>query len=433
MPNQAERFPQQAPFQARVSSRLPQAFVAMFMQIALGVLYSWSVFRGPLTAMHGWSKTQTIAPYRYSLLIFALAMIPAGYWQDRKGPRVVASVGGALLVAGCVLSYFFSGSVAGLILSYGVLCGMGVGFAYVAPIATLLKWYPECRGFIVGLAVMGAGLSPFVYGPLLEAYIGRDAARFPVTVPNAFLYMAVFFLIAVIGLAQLYKLPPAGWVPAGWTPPADRVSSEEIGPGGMVRHWQFVILWVIFFFGAAAGLTAIGESVQTYREKVPAAQALITAGTALGLMGLFNGIGRLFWGAVSDRVGRRWTAVAIGVASAVACGGLLRSSTGFWPVVIGLCLATFSYGGYFALMPSFTADFFGARNVGANYGLIFVAWGLCAYVVPGFLARIMDRARVAGNLVAGYHELYSILAVLSVVAAVLAVFLSPPRRRAARD
>lgn len=402
----------------------------MFMQVALGMLYSWSVFRGPLTTMYGWTKTQTIAPYRYSLLIFALSMIGAGYWQDRKGPRLVASVGGMLLVSGCVISYFVSNSVQGLVLAYGVLCGMGVGFAYVTPIATLLKWYPERRGFIVGLAVMGAGLSPFMWGPLLEWLIGRNPGRFPTTVPNAFLVMGLFFLIAVLGLAQFYKLPPPGWAPAGWKPPEGRVSAEEIGPSRIVRSWQFYALWLIFFFGAAAGLTALGESVQTYRDKVPATEALITAGTTLGLMGLFNGIGRMFWGAVSDYIGRRWTAVIIGLTSVVACGGLLRSATSFWPVVIGLCLATFAYGGYFGLMPSFTADFFGARNVGANYGLIFVAWGISAYVVPGYLAGIMDRARLAGNVVAGYHELYSILAVLSLIAAALAAVLSPPKRKA---
>ena len=145
--------------------RIRYAVAAVFMQILLGVLYSWSIFRGPLAQLHGWTKAQTIAPYRYSLLVFAAGMILAGFWQDRKGPRIVASAGGFLLGTGCLLAAWIGDSVGGLVLAYGVVAGLGVGFAYVTPIATCIKWFPDKRGMIVGLAVMGFGVGPLVFGP----------------------------------------------------------------------------------------------------------------------------------------------------------------------------------------------------------------------------------------------------------------------------
>ena len=130
------------------------------LKLVLGVLYAWSVFRAPLAQLHGWSQAQTIAPYRYSLLAFAVGMIFAGFWQDRKGPRVVATVSGLLLGTGCLLAAFIGDTIGGLGLAYGVMGGLGVGFGYVPPIATCIKWFPDKRGMIVGLSVMGSGIGP---------------------------------------------------------------------------------------------------------------------------------------------------------------------------------------------------------------------------------------------------------------------------------
>ena len=408
-------------------SRVFQAVVAMFMQLVLGILYSWSVLRGPLAQLYGWSEAQTIAPYRYSLFALAIGMIAAGYWQDRKGPRVVATASGLLLVAGCIISALFGHRLGGLILGYGLLCGLGVGFGYVPPIANLLKWFPERRGSIVGFAVMGAGIAPLLYSPLVERLVGTDPSRYAATVPRTFIFLAVFFFICVIGTAQLYKVPPSGWKPAGWKPAAQRSSSLSLAPRDMLRSWQFYVIWLTFFLGVSAGLTSIGQSMQTFREKVPASAALIGASTALGLMGAFSGFGRLFWGTISDRLGRRWTLAIIACISCVTCAGILRNTDDFWSVITGLCLATLCYGGYLAVMPALVADYYGTGNIGANYGLMYTAWGLCGFVVPGYFARLMDHAHRAGNSAAGYRELYTTLAVFAVLSLILALLLRPPR------
>ncbi|MBI1791201.1 MAG: OFA family MFS transporter [Acidobacteria bacterium] len=409
------------------TGRVRYAAAAVFMQVLLGVLYSWSIFRGPLAQLHGWSKAQTIAPYRYSLLSFAAGMILAGFWQDRKGPRVVASAGGFLLGTGCLLAAWIGGTVEGLVLAYGLVAGFGVGFAYVTPIATCIKWFPDKRGMIVGLAVMGFGAGPLLFGPLLEQLIGKDPARLSETIPRTFLILAAIFYIGVIGAAQFYKVPPPGWKPEGWTPPSGRAAAVEIAPRAMLAGWQFYGLWVLYFLGTSVGLTAIGEATPLLQEMARSSAAM-SAGAALGVMSIFNGLGRLGWGSVSDRLGRKGAVLGMCAVSIVACMGVLREAGGFLPLLAGLCLVAFAYGGYLALMPSLTADYYGPKNVGANYGILFSAWGICGFVVPGYFASIMDRARVSNDLAGGYREVYWKLAVLASIGAGVAALLRPPRK-----
>ncbi len=408
-------------------SRNRLAAAAIFMQVLLGVIYSWSVFRGPLAQLHGWSRAETIAPYRYSMLAFAVAMVLGGIWQDRKGPRVVATTGGLLLGAGCLLAAWLGDSLNGLIFSYGIVAAFGVGFAYVTPIATCIKWFPDQRGRIVGLAVMGFGVGPLLFGPLLEALLGKDPAQFAVTVPRTFVVLSVIFFIGVVGAAQLYQVPPAGWRPAGWSPPAGQAAAVEISPREMLRMWQFYVLWFVYFLGTAVGLTAIGEATPLLQEMAKST-AVLSAGAALGVMSICNGVGRLAWGSVSDRFGRKPAVLMMCVVSVLACLGFLRTAGSFSTLLLGLCLAAFAYGGYLALMPAYTADYFGPKNVGANYGLVFSAWGLCGFLIPGYFAGIMDRARVAGDLAAGYNEVYWKLALIAAVGAAVAALLRPPRR-----
>ncbi len=267
---------------------------ALVMQLCLGVLYSWAVFRGPLEELHGWSKSTSIAPFRYSLLFFTLAMVVAGFWQDRKGPRLVGSAGGLLLGAGCLLAAWIGDTPTGLILAYGVLGGVGVGFAYVTPIATCIKWFPDKRGMIVGLAVMGFVAGSLIFAPLLEALIGTDASRYAETIPRTFMVMAASFLVCVFGSAQFYRVPPAGWLPAGWSPPqtAGVEETQDFTPREMLGTWQFYVLWLIYFLGTSVGLTAIGQASRIIRE-MGAEGAALTGVAALGVMSFFKGIGRL--------------------------------------------------------------------------------------------------------------------------------------------
>lgn len=397
------------------------------MQVLLGILYSWSVFRGPLEQLHGWTRSQSVMPYRYSLLAFAAGMIVAGFWQDRKGPRLVASVGGFLLALGCLIAGLLHETVEGLVIGYGLVAGVGVGFAYVTPIAMCVKWFPDRRGMIVGLAVMGFGLGPLVFGPWLEWMIGKDVALMTATIPHTFFVLSGLFLVGVVGAAQLYTVPPEGWKPVGWSGAAAKLGSLELRTGEMVRSWKFYVLWGIYFLGTSVGLTAIGEASPLLREAAKGG-AILTAGAGLGVMSVFNGLGRLAWGSVSDRYGRLTALLGMCGTSVVACALVLRIVDGFTMLLAGLCMVAFSYGGFLALMPAMTADFFGAKYVGANYGLVFSAWGLCGFLVPGYFAGLLDAARSRGDLRGGYAEVFTLLAVLATIGGVLSLLLRPKTR-----
>lgn len=401
------------------------------MQVLLGMLYSWSVFRTPLAKAYGWTNVQTNDPFGYSILALVAGTILGGILQDRFGPRIIASIGGVLIGAGWLLSAVFGRNPAALIVTYGCIVGIGTGFGYVAPIATLVKWFPDKRGMMVGLAVMGVGVSPLVFAPIIERMVGHDPSRFASTIPSTFIVIAIVSLIGVVGAAQFCKTPPAGWRPEGWQPVAAAVSTKEnTPPGAMLATWQFYALWVVYFLGASAGLTAISQASPLVGA-LAKSSAVLTGAVALGISGAFNGIGRLAWGSISDRLGRMRTLLAMCIVSALACGFVLRGANGFWHVLAGLCVAVFAFGGFLALLPSLTADYYGPKHMGANYGLVFTAFGISGFLVPKYFAHIVDHAKAAGNVASGYNEVYLILAGMMVVCAAVSLTLRPPRAKAA--
>lgn len=421
-----QRLPEPCPAE-EVGNRWRFAIAAVVMQMCLGVLYAWGVFRAPLEALYGWTNEQTIAPFRYSLLCLPAGMLIAGPWQDRKGPRLVASVGGLLLGSGCVLAAFIGTTPGGLLLSYGIVAGLGVGFAYVTPIATCLKWFPDKRGFITGLAVMGFGAGSLIFAPLLESLIGRDASQYAQTIPRTFLIMAGVFYVFVIGAAQVYRVPPAGWKPAGWAPPANEHGTlHEFTPREMWSTWQAFALWLIFFLGCAVGQTNIGEAAPLIRE-LSKHGAAFSAGAAVGVMALFNGIGRLAWGALSDRVGRKGTGAAIFALGALACFACLQNARGFWQGLLGLCIVGFCYGGVLALMPAFNADYYGTKHVGMNYAILFTAFGLAGFFAPQYFAMRLDAARASGDTLGGYRSMNLILGLCALAAMGLALAVRKPK------
>ncbi len=406
-------------------------YAALVMQLCLGVLYSWSVFRPVIEKANMWKGPQSIAPFRYSLVFFTVGMIFAGFWQDKKGPKLVGSVGGALLGIGCLLAAFMYQSEWGLKFSYGIIGGLGVGFAYVTPIATCVKWFPDKRGTIVGLAVLGFGAGSLIFAPLIEMLLGNDPAMYAATLQKTFLILGVAFLVCVIGAAQIFAVPPAGYKPEGWTPPAAATTSSgavqkaEFAPAEMLKTWQFYALWFIYFFGTSVGITAIGQAAPLVKE-LAAKTAIMSAGAALGIMSAFNGVGRLAWGATSDKIGRKATTITMFAVYILACVFLLRNVTSFGQALAGLCVVGFSYGGYLAMMPAFTADYYGAKNVGANYGIVFTAWGICGFIVPGYFAKIVQAAKDAGDVAVGYNQTYFTLAGMCVIGIVLVLILKKP-------
>jgi OFA family oxalate/formate antiporter-like MFS transporter len=359
----------------KLTNRWVMVAAALVLQLCLGVLYAWSVFRAPLMKQFGWTVKEAGYPLMASFFFFAVGMIVAGRWQDKAGPKKVAIFGGVLLAAGCFLAGAIGSTVGGMVFAYGILGGLGVGFAYVTPIATCIKWFPDMRGTITGLAVFGFGAGTLVFGPLISKLIVS------IGLTQTFFAVGAIMLICVCGAGSMFKVPPAGYKPAGWNPPTPSTATKaDWTPNEIIGNSQFYVLWLIYLFGAAAGLMIIGQAVPIGLEVAKLDRAVAAAG--LGTMALLNGLGRLVHGSISDKIGRKNTVILCFAEYLVAFLLLLPNADTFTKWLVGICIVGFSYGGYLAVMPSITADYFGTKSLGANYGYLFTAWGIAGVCGP---------------------------------------------------
>ena len=402
---------------------------AIPIQLCLGAIYAWSVFTPALKeAPFNFSATQTQVVFSVGLATFAVVMVLAGRWQAKAGPRKVAFVGGLLLGLGYVLAKFLGTSFVGQVICIGLIGGAGIGLGYVCPIAVGIKWFPDKKGLITGLAVAGFGFGALIWIKLAGSW-GHLIDSMGVL--NVFgLYGILFFVIVALGSIVMVN-PPAGWKPSGWTPPeagtkvGRNVAGAEMGPGQMLRTPQFYMLWVVFIFCAMAGLMTIGiiklfgiDALQ--QSGYTAAEASAIAGTAMAVFySLANGVGRIAWGTISDAIGRKAAIFLMAAIQGVMM--LLFFQMGGAPALfyLGAAIIGFNFGANFALFPAATADFFGSVNVGQNYGWMFTAYGVGGIVGPIMAGIFKD----AGS----FTPAFIISGVLCLVAAVIALLTKPPR------
>jgi OFA family oxalate/formate antiporter-like MFS transporter len=388
---------------------------ALIMQMCLGNLYTWSIFRSPLMKTYGWTIKEATVPFTLSVVFFAVGMVFAGRWQDKAGPRIVAITGGILLGAGFLLASQIGSTLGGLYIAYGVLAGLGVGFAYVTPIAVCVKWFPDMRGFITGLAVLGFGAGSMIGAPVGTRLIAQMG------VLNTFALFGVVFGVLTALAGAMLRNPPAGYKPAGWSPPAPaagvKAKKDDYAPSEMAGTIQFYLLWFIYLFGAGVGLMAISQAVPMGVELAKLTPGV--AAGALGIMAIFNGLGRPAFGAISDKIGRSNATMLAFAVYIVALLGVLRGADTFGMYTTGISMVGFAYGGYLALMPSYTADYFGTKNLGLNYGLVFSAWGAAGVLGPIIGAQVRQQT---GSFVGAFW----ILSALCVAGILLALITKAP-------
>ena len=396
---------------------------ALIVQIILGTVYAFSVFVRPLEMEFGWDRTTTQWAFSIALATFAIVMIPAGRLQDRIGPRKVASIGGLLLGVSFLLGALLVAEDRpwALYLTYGVLGGAGIGFAYVCPIAAAVKWFPDKKGLITGLAVAGFGAGAlFFAGPastlLLPPAPDREAvglsqvllvglgiskgSGFGIGWQAFFVLHGIVCATAVVLGAALLRNPPAGWRPAGWRPKVQAGQTQvEMEWKEMLNTPLACMLWLTFIFGATSGLMAIGQ----WKPMM----GIILGDTTfapdwmggfgrfvepVGILAIFNALGRIFWGKVSDVIDRPRAMMMMFLAQGIAFM-LLVSVESHWAVFLASALVGLNFGGNFALFPSATADYFGSKNLGMNYGWIFTSYGVAAILGPVVGGVLFDVTR----------------------------------------
>ena len=400
------------PNEKRVMNRWFVVLGALAIQLCLGSLYAWSIFVNPLKTQYSYTTTQAQAIFSTGLAVFALTMVFAGRLQDTIGPRITAFIGAVLFGSGYLLSSFTNGSFLLLLITVGCISGAGIGFGYVCPIAALVKWFPDKRGLMTGVAVAGFGAGALIFSQLAGHLIVTDG------IMTTFLKMGFIFLAICIPAALLLCNPPENWIPRGWVPPDD---VNSIGPSDytwkqMIGTVQFWMLWIMFITGASAGLMVIGnlKPFGVYSGLSP-----VAAGSAVGILALFNGAGRIIWGVAYDKLGRVRSMSFMFLSQGLAMLLLMKMGSTTTLLAIASAWVGFNFGGIFALFPSSTADFFGTKYIGVNYAFVYTAYGIAGIAGPLVGGRIFD-------LTGSYLYAFFPAGILCVFAAAIALITKHP-------
>jgi OFA family oxalate/formate antiporter-like MFS transporter len=400
---------------------------AVLIQLCLGAIYAWSVFTEPLKS-EGWSGAQTQAVFSAGLASFAIVMVLAGRLLTKWGPRRVAMAGGVVLGLGYMLAGIAGGTdFFRLLVFIGLIGGSGIGLAYVVPIAVGIRWFPDKKGLISGLAVAGFGFGATLWVKLAGSW-GDLIADVGLS-KTLTIYGAVFLVVVLVGgLWMLF--PPEGYKPAGWNPArtegGSHVEGVDLDSSAMLRTPQFYMILLTFAVGAGAGLMSIGlmklfPKPELMKSGLDQAAASAVAGTAMAVFfALANGLGRIAWGAISDRAGRRRSIIIMMATQGVFVFAFRYMAGNPALLYLGAALIGFNFGGNFALFPTITADTFGTRHVGQNYGWVFLAYGVGGIFGPMLGGRLGDLDN--------FSLAFSICGLLCLAGALLIRFVRPPKR-----
>ena len=395
------------------SKRWGIAAAAVVLQVALGAVYAWSVFRKPLGALFHWTGEQVTLTFTIAIFVVGFAAFFGGLWSNRSGPRVVAMTGGLLYGLGVALASQSQLGLSWLYLTYGVLGGIGLGFAYIIPVAVLVKWFPDKRGLMTGIAVGGFGAGALITAPVATHLIKT------VGVLTTFLYLGVVYLIVSVAAGSFMQNPPEGYKPEGWEA-SPAVKKTEAARSFTLREalgtWQWWALWLLLFLNTSAGISVISQEAPMFQELAGVTAA--AAAAMVGIVAIGNAVGRIFWASVSDLLPRRFVFLIMFLLQAVLFW--LLPSIGSRNVLTAVAfIVLLCYGGGFGTMPAFAADYFGSKFVGSIYGLMLTAWGFASAFGPLLIAH---TRQTSGHYASGLH----ILSVVLLCSAVLPFLVRPP-------
>jgi MFS transporter, OFA family, oxalate/formate antiporter len=401
-----------------VTNRWIIATAGVVMQVALGAVYAWSVFRVPLSNAYGTGVSAVNTTFSIAILALGFAAFFGGLWMNKSGPRVVALSAGVLYGAGIFLASFAQPSLWILYLTYGLMAGIGIGLGYIVPVATLIKWFPDKRGFITGIAVAGFGAGALLTAPIAKQLVS-GVGLFP-----TFAILGILYLIMVVGAALFMKNPPEGWTPEGWEPEEEE-SSERTGVdyelGGALKTWQWYALWALLFLNVTAGIAIISEADPIAQELSGVEPAI--AAWLVSIISIGNAAGRFLWAWLSDAIGRKWVFLTMYLLQAALFFLLPVVGASFVMLAIICFIIVSCYGGGFGTMPAFNADYFGSKNVGMIYGLMITAWGFAGVLGPQLISIMYDATR-------SYAGAFYILAGIMLVSSIVPFIVRPPKREA---
>ncbi|MCG9661172.1 L-lactate MFS transporter [Vibrio mediterranei] len=382
------------------------------INLCLGILYAWSVFNKALVSEWGWSAADASSPYAIATITFSICLLVAGILQDRMGPRNILILGAALTGLGMIASSFAQ-SVLMLNITFGVITGAGIGFGYACLSPSAMKWFhPSKKGMVNGLIAAGFGLAAVYLAPLTSSLIGQMG------ISSAFMVLGVGVLIIAVPLAATINNPPAGYVPAepkvkGGKAPVQVKKAADISWKAMLKTPQFYSLWIMYAFAAAAGLMIIGNitNIASVQANLPNAVYLAS------LLAIFNSGGRIAAGILSDKIGGVRTLMLAFILQGVNMV-MFSTFTSEFMLIIGTAVAAVGYGTLLAVFPSLTAEYYGLKNYGTNYGVLYTSWGIGGAIGAAIVGYSMTHG-------GGYNLAYTISAAMMGVCVVLSFITKP--------
>jgi MFS family permease len=420
---------------------------AILIQLALGAIYAWSAFTKQLTVpladggLYGFSAKDAAWVFSAGLASFATVMVLAIKLQSKLGPRKLAMLGGVVLGLGYILGGFLGKNFAAQLLCIGIIGGAGIGFGYVVPIGVGVKWFPDKKGMVTGLAVAGFGFGATIWVKLAGSWFGgllNTTSIFGLPgVQSVFVIYGLAFMTLVLLGATVMVDPPEGYKPEGWEPPEAETDTDSVGdvnliPQETLRVPQFYMLFLMFVGSALAGLMVIyciklfgTDALQASGAVSDDISAGKIAGTAMAWYAIFNGLGRIAWGVASDKLGRKLSLFLMCLFQGIIMLTFFKLGSSKMGLIVGASIIGFNFGGNFALFPAATADFFGNKTVGQNYPLLFMAYGVAGIAGPQVAGYFKDAAQGAG--VSAWTTPFIIAGVSCIIAAFIALVLRPPK------
>jgi OFA family oxalate/formate antiporter-like MFS transporter len=386
--------------------------LGMGVLLCLGSVYSWSIFRKPLEEELNISATQSLLPFTVALVFYAILMPITGFYIPRLGTRVVTAVGGIVVGLGYLLSSFAT-HIGMIVLTYGVIAGMGMGIAYGVPMVVVSRWFPDKKGLAVGLTIIGFGLSPLITAPLANHLISLYTVRPTLRI------LGIILTVIILGISITMKLPPKDWYPPSHSSaPTSTVALSY--PGNMLKSQSFYGLWICYAIGTLIGLSAIGISSPVGEEIINLDAGL--AASSVSLFALCNGISRPLFGWLSDRFKPHYVAIAAYTLILIACVLMVNAQEGqVATYLIAFCLFWFCLGGWLALAPTTTLRFFNPDQYAQNYGIVFTAYGVGALIGTLVTGQIRDWF---GTYTYGFYP----MAALAIIGIVIANFMLKGQR-----
>jgi OFA family oxalate/formate antiporter-like MFS transporter len=394
----------------------------LLLQFSIGAVYAWSVFGGALENASSWelSKVRASLPFTVTIGMIFIGSYLGGRLQDRRGPRVVALIGGVVYAVGILLASLTNGADDYwlLILGYGIISGFGLGVAYIVPIAMLQKWFPDKKGLITGLAVGGFGFGAVLTSPVAQWLIDRD----PEDPTGAFLPLGIAYLVMSLVGASVFRNPPEGYTVPGHEPATAEGGGDagrDYTQGEALRTPQWYLLTAILTLSVSAGISLISQAKLSATDI--AGFSVSGAAALVGVLAIFNGAGRIVWAGISDYIGRMRTFAAILVLQGVCLIVLPHAESAALFSVLA-AIVYLCYGGTFGTMPATAGDFFGVKNAGAIYGLMLVGWSLGGIIGPVIASALIGEDKA-------YTLAYTTIGVIALASVLLTVVTKVPAGR----